>query len=60
VSNIFRARATERECSSGEGHIVNCSLGWGPQLGVTDFIPNFYESLLNDVIIVTAGFVACI
>jgi len=31
VSNFFRRRATEKEYSGGEGHIVNFSLSWRPQ-----------------------------
>jgi len=39
------------------GHIVEFSEGWGPQHQFLSnyYIPNFYESLYNEVPIITAG-----
>jgi len=49
------------EYSSREGHIVNFSLSWGSQYQYFSnyFIPNPYDSLHNEVSIITAGYMFC-
>jgi len=64
VSNYFRAKTTEMEYSSREGNIVNFSVSCRSQYQYFSnyFIPNSYDSLHNEVLIVTAGcmYVACV
>jgi len=61
VSNLFKLRATEREYSGGEGHIVNFSLSWEPQHQHSSnyFISNPYESLHKEISMVTVGCMFC-
>jgi len=49
------------EYSSGKGHFANFSLRWGPwqQYFSNYFISNSFESLHNEIPIITAGYLSC-